>query len=147
MQYYLDYINRLHDWKQIEIDFINNQLKKHLIDNQENQTEVEEILDFLYSNDIDISKIGYKTILEKTQKWHKKLAKLEVVDEEVEWVDYEVSLDFWDGFKFVKLISQNSYNREWKLMSHCVASYYGRDVNVYSLRDWKNKPHCTIEAQ
>jgi hypothetical protein len=55
-----------------------------LIDNQENQTEVEEILDFLYSNDIDISKIGYKTILEKTQKWHKKLAKLEVVDEEVE---------------------------------------------------------------
>ena len=30
-------------------------------------------------------------------------------------------------------------------MSHCVASYYGRDVEIYSLRDKKNLPHCTLE--
>jgi hypothetical protein len=30
-------------------------------------------------------------------------------------------------------------------MSHCVASYYGRDVEIYSLRDNKNLPHCTVE--
>lgn len=30
-------------------------------------------------------------------------------------------------------------------MSHCVASYYGRNAKIYSLRDSKNKPHCTIE--
>jgi hypothetical protein len=30
-------------------------------------------------------------------------------------------------------------------MSHCVASYYWRNVNVYSLRDKQNNPHCTIE--
>lgn len=42
-------------------------------------------------------------------------------------------------------ISQSAYNREGKLMSHCVASYYGRNVAIYSLRDSKNQPHCTIE--
>jgi hypothetical protein len=30
-------------------------------------------------------------------------------------------------------------------MSHCVASYYGRDTVIYSLRDSNNNPHCTIE--
>ena len=30
-------------------------------------------------------------------------------------------------------------------MSSCVASYYGKDVKVYSLRDKFNNPHCTME--
>ena len=35
-------------------------------ENEENQDEIEIILDYLYSEKPDISKIGYKTILEKT---------------------------------------------------------------------------------
>ena len=30
-------------------------------------------------------------------------------------------------------------------MRHCVQSYYGKDVEVYSLRDKDNVPHCTME--
>jgi len=30
-------------------------------------------------------------------------------------------------------------------MSHCVSSYYGRKVAIYSLRDKNNLPHATIE--
>jgi hypothetical protein len=81
----------------------------------------------------------------KTEKRHKKLQAVSIKSDETEWVDYEVFLDYWDWFKFVILKSKESYEREWKLMSHCVSSYYGRDVVIYSLRDENNKPHCTIE--
>ncbi len=146
MEKYIEYVNRVHEWNVNEVDFINNQLKKHLDSNQENQTEIEHILDFLYSTKKSYKNIGYKTILEKTNAWNKKLIEsASSKDSEVEWVDYEVVKDFWDGFRFVKLISEIAYQREWKLMSHCVASYYGRNVNIYSLRDSKNLPHCTIE--
>ena len=122
MKKYITYINEFHNSNQNEIDFINNQLKKHLVDNEENQTEIEEILDFLFSTWKSYKNIWYSTIVEKKEAWHKKLAKLETKDDEVAWIDYEIVLDFKDWFKFVKLISQNSYNREWKIMSHCVAS-------------------------
>ena len=145
MEKYIKFINEFHEWNQIEIDFINNQLSKHLKDNNENQDEIEQILDYLYSKKSNISKIWYKTILEKSKKWHESLTKLSSKNDEIVWEDYEIVLDFKDWFKFVKLISQNSYNREWKLMSHCVASYFGRNVNIYSLRDENNNPHCTIE--
>jgi hypothetical protein len=57
MKYY-QYIKEFHNNNQVEIDFIDNQLSKHLKDNQENQTEIETILDYLYSNPkVDISKI------------------------------------------------------------------------------------------
>jgi uncharacterized protein YwgA len=84
MSKYLQYISEFHENKQVEIDFINNHLKKHLETNPENQDEVEQILDYLYSNTVDISKIGYSTILEKTEKWHKKLQNVSIKDTEVE---------------------------------------------------------------
>ena len=102
-------------------------------------------MDYLYSNTVDISKIGYSTILEKTEKWHKKLQKVSTKDIEKEWEDYDVFIDFGDGFRIVQLKSESCYKIEWALMSHCVASYYGRSSRIYSLRDSKNMPHCTIE--
>ena len=145
MKKYLDFIREFHDNNPIEIEFVNNHLKKHLVNNPENQNEIEQILDFLYSEKIDISKVWYTVLLEKTEKWHKKLQSVSSKDNEVEWTDYETYLDFWDGFKFVKLISKSCYEREGKLMSHCVASYFWRNSTIYSLRDSKNLPHCTIE--
>lgn len=146
MKKYLTYISEFHENNIIEIEFVNNHLKKHLIDNEENQTEIETILDYLYSNKVNISKIGYSTILEKTEKWHKKLQSVAIKDIEKEWEDYEIYMDFWDWFKIVKLISKSCYEREGKLMSHCVASYFWRNSKIYSLRDSKNLPHCTIEV-
>jgi hypothetical protein len=58
MNKYLQFIKEFHNNSQKEIDFINNQLSKHLLDNQENQTEIETILDYIFSNPkTDISKI------------------------------------------------------------------------------------------
>ena len=145
MEKYLDFIREFHDNNPIEIEFVNNHLKKHLVNNPENKDEIEQILDFLYSKKIDISKVWYTVLLEKTEKWHKKLQSVSLKDNEVEWTDYETYLDFWDGFKFVKLISKSCYEREGKLMSHCVASYFERNSTIYSLRDSKNLPHCTVE--
>ncbi len=143
MQKFIDYINNFHEWNENEIYFVKNQLQKHT--DEVSQTEVEHILDFLYSTKKAYKKLWYKTILEKANKRMKKLQEKEVKDKEIENTDYTVEKDFWDGFRFVKLVSENSYNREGKIMSNCVSSYYGREDDViYSLRDKRNKPHCTI---
>ena len=140
---YLQYIKEFHNNNQVEVYFVNNQLSKHLKENEENQTEIEHILDYLYSNPkIDISKIWYITIKEKAEKRNNKLQSIKIKDDS-DWID--IVLDFKDWFKFVKLRSKESYKKEWKLMSHCVASYYWKWKDIYSLRDWNNNPHCTIE--
>jgi len=59
--------------------------------------------------------------------------------------DIELIKDFGDGFKIIKLVGENAYKREGFLMRHCVGSYYGRRVEIYSLRDKENMPHCTME--
>lgn len=85
MEKYLTYISEFHENNPKEIEFVNNHLKKHLESNEEKQTEIETILDYLYSNqNVDISIIGYTTILEKTEKWHKKLQSVATKDTEIE---------------------------------------------------------------
>ena len=85
MNKYIQFVNEFHESNTLGLSFIANQLKKHLETNEENQTEIESILDFLYSNPkTDVSKIGYKTIFEKTEKWHKKLQSVSSNDNEKE---------------------------------------------------------------
>ncbi len=141
MQKYLQLIEQFHENNPIEIDFIKTQLK-----GWESQDEVEHMLDFMYSNKHKkLEWLSYKLILAKTKKWDIQLQKVSSKDTEKEWIDFETYLDFWDGFRIVKLISKQCYEREWKLMSHCVWWYFGRNTTIYSLRDSQNKPHCTIE--
>jgi len=56
-----------------------------------------------------------------------------------------------DGFRWVQVISKQSLDREGKLMKHCVGSYCDQvssgSTMIYSLRDKKNEPHCTVEVQ
>ena len=146
MQKYTDYVRKFHESNPNGLLFVEKILPKHLKDHPEDQTEIETVLDYLYSNpNVDVSEIGYSTLVEKTQKWHNKLASQASKDTETEGTDYVVEKDFGDGFRFVRLVSKDAYVREGKLMSHCVASYYGRDAKIYSLRDKKNLPHCTVE--
>ncbi len=49
MQKYLTYVKGFQEDNKYGIYFIENQLRKHLQENQENQTEIEHILDYLYS--------------------------------------------------------------------------------------------------
>ncbi len=142
MKKYIQYVNEFQDNNKFGLYFIENQLEKHLETNEENQTEIEHILDYLYSTKKKF-KIGYKTIKEKADKWSKKLQETKIKDDEKENKDYKI-IKKWKGFKMVKLVSEKSYKLEGKRMSHCVASYYGKDDEIYSLRDSKNNPHATL---
>ena len=65
MNKYIQYVNEIQGGNEYWIYFIENQLKKYLKDNKEDQTEIEHILDFVYSNKKIYKSIWYKTILKK----------------------------------------------------------------------------------
>jgi len=143
LEKYRKYVIEFQEGNEAGLFFIDNQLSKYLESNQENQSEIEHILDYLYSTNKKFE-IGYKTIKEKSRKWAKKLSENIDNSDEIEGEDYEVIKDFKDGFRFVSLKTEKAYKREGLLMSHCVASYFGRDDEIYSLRDKKNNPHATL---
>ena len=109
-------------------------------------TDIEHIIDFLKSKDFEaLEWASWDLLKEKAAKWVKMLTQnVSTIDEEY-GTDIDIVLDFQDGYRWVKLISQNAYTREGGLMSHCVGSYFTRKVEIFSLRDAMNKPHCTIE--
>lgn len=110
MNKYVQYVQEFQENNKSGLYFVNTILPKWLLENQEDETEIEHILDYLYNNQrVDISKIGYKTIKEKSDKWNKKLQSIKVKDDSD---GIETILDFGDGFKFVKLISKESYEKE-----------------------------------
>ena len=144
MSKYIQYIKEFQEGNPHGMYFVNNQLKDHLKGNAENQAEIEHILDYVYSCKKTFKSLGYKTIKEKADAWSRRLqAKASTKNTEKEGVDYETVFKV-RTYRFVKLLSKSAYAREGKLMSHCVSSYYGRDDEIYSLRDAKNRPHCTI---
>ena len=110
------------------------------------QQEAEHIIDFFRSGAApkNFVRMSYEAAQRKAKEWVETMNKKGADIQEKE-DDVKVVLDFKDGFKIVQLIGENAYKREGALMRHCVASYYGRDVEVFSLRDAKNMPHCTIE--
>jgi hypothetical protein len=128
------------------MQWMENHLSSYLKENEENQTEIEHILDYMASDKRPkrISKMSYDHAKSNTEKWNAALIKKGMHINETD-SDIEVIKDFKDGFKIVKLIGENAYKREGFLMRHCVASYYGNGDIIYSLRDSDNIPHCTME--
>lgn len=126
---------------------LNNYLNKK--NNNEDQTEIEHIIDYLNSDDAPkrIKYMSYDEAKAGATKWTEKLRKKagNIVETED---SVELFMDFFDeGFKIVVLKDKSAYEREGNLMRHCVSSYYGSsDSNIYSLRDSNNNPHCTIEV-
>jgi len=121
-------------------------LELHSNPEEYDTSTTEHVIDFLKFKDFDFLDWGnWALFKEKADKWSKMLQQnVAIIDEEY-GLDIKTVLDFKNGFRFVELISENSYKREGNLMSHCVASYYGKDTEIYSLRDQWNKPHCTIQ--
>jgi hypothetical protein len=110
-----------------------------------NVQEVEHIIDYFCSGKATrFERMMYIEANNNAKKWTKTLIKNWEHIKETEQ-DTKIILDFKDGFKIVQLVGKNAYEREGYLMRHCVASYYGKDVKIYSLRDKNNIPHCTIE--
>lgn len=108
-------------------------------------SDVEHILDWLENTDEKITiRISFQQALEKANKWVEKINKLN--EEGITGPGVvEVMMSFDKGYKVVLLNDEMSYKWEGYHMGHCVASYFGRDAKIYSLRDSNNIPHCTIE--
>jgi hypothetical protein len=127
--------------------WIGHNLKNYLEVNPENMSEIEHIIDFLHSGVAPkrLKKMSYSEANESAKRWVKTMVKKGVGFEDVEHVDYDVVIDFKDGFKLVKLKTELAFVREGSLMAHCVSSYFNKDSDIYSLRDSRNMPHCTLE--
>lgn len=89
-------------------------------------------------------KMGFEGIELAHSNWIKSLNKrIKTVEGEVDLV-----YSFSDGKTIVKLIDEQSYQREGSLMKHCVAAYSSRkNIDIYSLRNVDNEPVVTFEVQ
>jgi len=116
---------------------------------QASESDLEHIIDWMVSGDAPqrLKKMSLKDAVKKTDDWVKKNIERGSQIEEKE-SDLETFIDFGDGFKFMQLLTKNSFQREGSLMSHCLGGYNpASDLKIYSLRDSKNNPHCTIEVR
>lgn len=95
----------------------------------------------------DIPTLKFEKALERAKKWSKDLHENEG-EEDPKGIT--VIREYPDDFKWVKVFSQQSLDREGFLMRHCVGSYFEKvfkgKCKVYSLRNEKNIPKCTIEV-
>ena len=138
MSKFLDYANHINAPQPI-LDWIEKRM-----DDKIDTSEGEHVIDYLVAENPKIKTANYEDTKHNAEKWIAiQIKKGEHIKETVE--DTEIVLDFKDGFKIVQLIGKNAYEREGYLMRHCVASYFGKSVKIYSLRDKDNMPHCTIE--
>lgn len=108
--------------------------------------EWEHIVDYLVGTGIRTAGMSFPQAVEQSKKWTQQQIKKGNNIKELP-ADTETVLDFGDGMKIVRLVGENAYKREGALMSHCVASYFGRDTKVFSLRDKNNNPHATFEIE
>ena len=113
---------------------------------QKDHNEITHILDFLKSDESPkrITRLGYKDAKIAAEKWVEKLTK-NVNEYELDEKDIKTVKRYHNGYRWVELLSEQSYKREGSKMGHCVASYWSRPEKIYSLRDEKNQPHCTVE--
>ena len=140
---YLEYAKHIGADEFVE-KWVKTTLKNYIEKANPSTEEVEHILDYLVQSGKKVSKMSYPEAKSNAEKWMKtQIKKGNSIEEKPE--DTEIVLDFNDGFKIVKLIGENAYKREGFLMRHCCASYFGKDVEIYSLRDKDNVPHCTME--
>ena len=124
--------------------WIENVIGKYFENNTPTTEEVEHIIDYLVQTEKKINKMSYDDAKINAKKWSKTLQKKgEHIKEKRS--DIKTVLKLKNGFKIVQLIGKNAYKREGYLMRSCVASYYGKNTEIYSLRDKQNMPHCTIE--
>jgi hypothetical protein len=106
-------------------------------------------VDYLKSLEkVELTKIHKMSVDEaevNSKKWLETLLKKKDAKDDLDEVETVLSLA--DGYKFVKLLSNKAYQREGRLMRHCVGSYWSRDCDIYSLRNQANIPMMTIEVR
>jgi hypothetical protein len=113
------------------------------------ENQISHVLDYFQFNpNLNISRISVPEAIRQSIQWTGQLNKKASDQEDVQGTQ-EVR-KYPDGFRWVKVTSKQALDREGKLMRHCVGSYCRQvssgSTSIYSLRDKKNEPHCTIEV-
>ena len=95
------------------LTWITVNLTNYLKKNDENQSEIEHIIDYLVSDKCPkrINKMSYVEAKANAEKWNKALVKKGNGIIEVE-SDVELIKDFGDGFRIVKLVGKSAFDRE-----------------------------------
>jgi hypothetical protein len=140
-------LKEIENWKQSNLE--NYRAKGGKV----SQHEIDHIFDWLSSDDASsyrkrLKRLSVPDALKLAQKWTDKLNHTFIKKNEIscDLNGVEIVKTFDSNYYFVKLASQESFEREGALMGHCVSSYYDKNQStIYSLRDKSNKPHCTIE--
>lgn len=133
----------------------NEKIVKVFID-KKSERRLEHIIHYFESlKDLNnLNKISYKEAFKQSVEWTKRLnkktdkSKLNIITEE----GLKILHKFDNGYTLVKLTTKENFDREGKLMNHCVAGYYDRynkeqNFMILSMRDKDNKPLATIEAK
>lgn len=140
-------MEQIEKWKDT---VLKNYLKKNGEDSI-SKSQIEHILDWMNSADASLylnrlQRISVPQALGHAEKWVEKLNNRAEISDSNEGI--EIVHTFPNGYQIVKIINQEAYAREGKIMGHCVASYFGKkDIDIFSLRDDKNQPHCTFELR
>jgi len=127
--------------------------KKDLYDiimTQDFRDQIYHVIDYFRANpDLNISRISVPEAIRQSERWTEELNK-KASDKE-DKTGLEEVRKYPDGFRWVKVTSAQSLDREGKLMKHCVGTYCDQvssgSTTIYSLRDKKNEPHCTVEVR
>lgn len=118
--------------------------------------QLDHIIDWMESPEASrylarLNRISVPAALELANKWTYQINKAneKLKEQNSDLGGLEVVKRFDDGYFIAKLVSKEAFQKEGVKMGHCVASYYTDsdevDFEIYSLRDSKNEPHCTIE--
>lgn len=115
------------------------------------EAELNHIFDWFNSTDAsrhinNIEKISIPQAIKLAEKWIQKLNKKSSTIEQEHGI--QILMSWPDMYKMVKLVDEQSFKREGKLMNNCVSTYFGLSHSVIcSLRDPSNNPVATIELQ
>lgn len=125
------------------------------------QSVLDHVIDWMQSDDAKgyldrLDRVAVPAAIGLSNKWTEKINKAnEKKIKQQQDPDHKGIISvfkFDDGYSVVKVVSDYSLQREGYLMGHCVGSYTEESniqegLEIYSLRDSKNQPHCTIEFE
>lgn len=116
--------------------------------------KIDHIIDFFRSPEAPpkLDRVTVPEAIKQSNEWTKRLSKKKVDVVKAEEGE-EIVKTYEDGYTWRNLTTEAALTREGNLMGHCVGSSpYAKGVAaktlaIWSLRDPKNEPHCTMELK
>ena len=165
IQEYLETVNKVTRYNESDPqwlkDSVENGTALEVEFKEEFRDKLSLILQYFESEEAELdklSKLNFDAAFSKAMLWSRKVEKenkkkLAEIPEDLEGI--EVVRRYNDGYFWVRLSTQKALNREGNIMNHCTKDekqgyldgIKAGTLEIFSLRDEKNIPHCTMEIQ